>query len=62
MKEREKCKQTSHHRLQCAKWLSRYSISNAGFWERRTLPFCRFSASLSLKYGVTDAMLQNNQK
>ena len=27
MKEREKCKKTSYHRPQCAKWFSRYSIS-----------------------------------
>ena len=25
-------------------------------------PFCRFSASLSLKYDVTDAILQDNEK
>ena len=62
MKDREKWKQTSHHQLHCAKWFSRYSISNSGFWARRTLPFCRFSASLSLKYDVTDAMLQDSQK
>ena len=62
MKEREKCKQTSHHWPQCAKWFSRYSISKSGFWARWTLPFCRFSASFSLKYDVTDAMLQDNKK
>ena len=62
MKEREKCKKTSHHRLQCAKWFSRYSISKSGIWARWTSPFCRFSASFSLKYDVTDAMLQDNEK
>ena len=62
MKEREKCKQTSHHRPQCAKWFLRYSISKSGFWARWTLPFCRFSASFSFKYDVTDAMLQDNKK
>ena len=58
MKEREKCNKTSHHRPQCAEWFSRYSISKSGIWARWTSPFCRFSASFSLKYDVTDAMLQ----
>ena len=30
MKEREKCKTASHHRPQCTKWFSRYSISKSG--------------------------------
>ena len=62
MQEREKCNKTSHHRPQCAKWFSRYSISKSGIWARWTSPFCRFSASFSLKYDVTDAMLQDNEK
>ena len=62
MKEREKCKKTSRHRPQCVKWFSRYSISKSGIWARWTSPFCRFSASFSLKYDVTDAMLQDNEK
>ena len=63
MKEREKFKKkTSHHRPQCAKWFSRYSISKSGIWARWTLPFCRFSASFSIKYDVTDALLQDNEK
>ena len=62
MKEREKCKKTSHHRPQCAKWFSRYSISKSGIWTRWTSPFCRFSASFSIKYDVTDAILQDNEK
>ena len=63
MKEREKCKKkTSHHRPQCAKWFSRYSISKSGIWARWTSPFCRFSASFSIKYDVTDAILQDNEK
>ena len=62
MKEREKCKQTSHHRPQCAKWFSRYSTSKSGIWARWTSPFCRFSASFSVKYDVTDAMLQDSEK
>ena len=59
MKERENAKKTSHHRPQCAKWFSRYSISKSGIW---TSPFCKFSASLSIKYDVTDAILQDNEK
>ena len=62
MKELEKCKKTSHHRLQCAKWFSRYCISKSGILARWTSPFCRFSASFSLKYDVTDAILQDNEK
>ena len=62
MKEREKCKTTSHHRSQCAKWFLRYSISKSGIWTRWTLPFCRFSASFSIKYDVTDAILQDIEK
>ena len=62
MKEREKCRKTSHYPPQCAKWFSRYSISNSGIWARWTLPFCRFSASISIKYDVTDAILQENEK
>ena len=60
MKEREKCKKkTSHHRPQWAQWFSRYSISKSGIWAIWTSPFCRFLASFSLKYDVTDAMLQD---
>ena len=62
MKEREKCKRTSHDRPQCAKWFSRYSISKSGIWARWTSPFCRFSASFSIKYDVTDAILQDNEE
>ena len=62
MREREKCKKTSHQRPQCAKWFSRYFTSKSGIWARWTSPFCRFSASFSLKYDVTDAILQDNEK
>ena len=62
MKEREKCKKTSHHRPRCAKWFSRYSISKSRIWARWTSPFCRFSASFSIKYDVTDAILKENEK
>ena len=55
-------KSPSHHRPQCAKWFSRYSISKSGIWARWTSPFCRFSASFSIKYDVTDAILQDNEK
>ena len=62
MKESEKCKKMSHRRPQCAKWFSRYSISKSGIWTRWTSPFCWFSASFSIKYHVTDAILQDNEK
>ena len=62
MKEREKYKKMSHYRPQYAKWFSRYSISNSGIWARWTSPFCRFSASFSIKYDVTDAILQDNEE
>ena len=62
MKEREKCKKTSHYRPQCTNWFSRYSISKSGIWARLILAFCRFSASFSIKYDVTDAILQDNEK
>ena len=62
MKEREKCKKTSHYRPQCAKWFSRYSISKSGIWAGWTSPFCRFSASFSIKYDITDAIPQDNVK
>ena len=55
-------KKTSHYRSQCAKWFSRYSISKSGNWARWTSPFCWFSASFSVKYDVTDAILQDNEK
>ena len=53
---------TSHHRPQCARWFSRYSISKLGIWARWTSPFCRFSDSFSIKYDVTDAILQDNEE
>ena len=62
MKERAKCQKTSHHRPQCAKWFSRYSISKSGIWARWASPFCRFPASFSIKYDVTDAILQGNEE
>ena len=31
-------------------------------WARWASPFCGFSASFSLKYDITDAMLQDNEK
>ena len=62
VKNKNKKQKTSHHRPQCAKWFSRYSILKSGIWARLTSPFCRFSASFSFKYDVTDAMLQDNEK
>ena len=58
----QKMQKTSHHRPQCAKWLSRYSISKSEIWARWTSSFCRFSASFSIKYDVTDAILEDNEK
>ena len=55
-------KKTSHRWPQCIKWFSRYSNSKSGTWARWTSPFCRFSPSFSLKYDVTDAILQDNEK
>ena len=51
-----------HYRPQCTKWFSRYSISNSGIWARWTSLFCRFSASFSIKYDITYAILQDNEK
>ena len=62
MNEREKCKKTSHHLPQWAKLFSRYSISKSGIWVRWISPFCRISASFSIKYDVTEAVLQANEK
>ena len=62
MKERENAKKKSHRQPQCAQWFSRYSISKSGIWARWTSPFCKISGSFSLKYDVTDAMLQDNEK
>ena len=62
MTELEKCKKLSRHRPQCARWFSKHSISKSGIWARWTLPFCRISASFSIKYDVTDALLQDNEK
>ena len=62
MKNEKKTTKTSHHRPQCSKWFSRYSIPKSGIWARWTSPFCRFSASFSMKYDVTDAILQDNEK
>ena len=36
-----------------------FKVRNLPKW---TSPFCRFSASFSLKYDVTDVMLQDNEK
>ena len=53
---------TSHHRPQYDKRFSRYFISKLGIWGWWTSPFCRFLASFSLKYDVTDAILQDNKE
>ena len=55
-------KKTSHRWLQCVKWFSRYPISKSGIGAKWTSPFCRFSASSLLRYGLTDAILQANDR
>ena len=62
MKEREKEEKMSHHLPQCAKWFLRYPIPKSAIWARWTSPFCGFLASFSLKYDVTDAVLQDHEK
>ena len=63
MKECAKCKKTSHHRPVNAPNGSRdIPFSSQEFGGRWTSPFCRFSASFSIKHDVTDAILQDNEK
>ena len=62
MKEREKCKTTSHHWPHCAKRFSRYHILKSGIWARWASPFCRFLASFSLENDVTNAILRTVRK
>ena len=61
-KSLKNAEKTIHYRPQCAKWFSRYSISNLGIRARWVSPFCRFSESFSVKYDVTDAILQDHEK
>ena len=61
-KSMENEKKMSHHWHQCAKWFSRYPIPKSAIWARWTSPFCRFLASFSLKYDITDAILQDIEK
>ena len=61
-KKIQKKKNMSHHWPQCAKWFLRYLIPKSAIWARWALPFCRFLASFSLKYDVTDAILQDIEK
>ena len=63
MNEREKCKKTSYHRPQCAiAMVLEIFHFKSGIWARWTSPFGRFSASFSLKYDVTEAILQDIEK
>ena len=48
MKECEKCKKASHHRPQCAKWFSRYSISKSGIWQDGHRHFVGFQPHFQL--------------
>ena len=63
MKEREKCKKKrAITDLNAPNGSRVFLISKSGIWARWTSPFCRFSASFSLKFDVTDAILQDNEK
>ena len=62
MKEREKCKKRAITDLNAPNGSRDISISKSGIWARWTSPFYRFSASFSIKYDVTDAILQDNEK
>ena len=61
MKERENAKKTepspTSMRLMVLE-IFHFRVRNLG---KMDSPFCRFSASFSLKYDVTDAMLQDNE-
>ena len=62
MKEREKCKKnepstTSMHQMVLE--IFHFKVRNLG---KMDIAICRFSASFSLKYDVTDAILQDNEK
>ena len=46
----------------CTRWFSRYLIPKSGISARSMSPFCRFSASFSSKYDVTDTIRQDNEK
>ena len=50
MKEREKCKKTSHYPPQCAKWFSRYSISKSEFGEDGYRHFVGFQPHFQVQY------------
>ena len=61
MKERKKCKsepsQTSMRQMVLE--IFHFKVRNLARW---TSPFYRFSASFSIKYNVTEAILQDNEK
>ena len=44
------------------KWFSRYPIPKSGISAEWTSPFCRFLASFSFRYDITDAILQGIEK
>ena len=59
MKEREKCKKQAITDLNAPNGSRDIPFQKSGIWAIWTSPFCRFLASFSLKYDVTDAMLQD---
>ena len=62
MKERKKMQQNEPLPTSMRQVVLEYFISKSGIWARWISPFCRFSASFSIKYDVTDAILQDNEK
>ena len=55
MKEHEKWKENETSLISVLQMvLSRYPVPKSEIWARWTLPFCRFSASISHKYDVTE--------
>ena len=62
MKERAKCKKRAITDLNAPNGSRDIQFQKSGILARWTSPFCRFSASFSLKYDVTDPMLQDNKK
>ena len=57
MKEPEKSEKMSHHRLNTPNGSRDIPFQSQEFEQNQMLLFCRFLASFSLKYDVTDTIL-----